>query len=465
MPSLFRLPAPTAALIAGLTCTACGSGSPSETVPPPIILITLDTVRADSLGVYGGPEGASPALDEFSRGADRYEACVASAPWTLPTHASLLTGLYPFEHGAHSFLPEAGSRVDNTFALHERIETLAEALAARGYRTGAMVANTGYLRDGMGLEQGFAAWDANRTHAPGVNQRGLQWLDENTQGIRPTFLFLNYMDAHRPYATGRTGDRSKFKLDQLILTVMARGQSNPELAQEVQSLQQRAVTILDAEIGKLFAGLKERGLFEKSLIIVTADHGEAFGEHGVVEHSKDVYEELLRVPLIVKLPGQTVGHVAASRASSVHIPGIVAKALAGTDAETLIDIFPRVPSRTGEPVLAMNYYSRNKDLMRFGERFRRYRHAYYEGDLKLIAGSDDSLELYNLQDDPGETNNLAESMPEDAARLSKRLATQLGGRTAYQGERRFPGHLTPSQRNTMLELGYGGEDEESEDDQ
>ncbi len=467
--ALSPMPSPSSAFL-GLWCCAlaaglfaCGSGDSSDKIPPPIILITLDTVRADSLGVYGGPEGATPVLDEFSRGADRYETCIASAPWTMPTHASLFTGLYPFEHGAHSFLPEPGVKVDNAYGLHDRLETLAEALAARGYRTGAMVANTVYLRDSMGLDQGFAAWDANRTHAHGVNQRGLQWLDDNVSGRRPTFLFLNYMDAHRPYATGRTGDRSKFKLDQLIRAVMTEGVPNPALAEEVQSLQQKAVTKLDEQLGKLFAGLKERDQFDRSLIIVTADHGEAFGEHGVVEHSKEVYEELVRVPLIVKLPGQTEGHVVSSRASSVHVAGIVAKALAGTDAESIASVFPRVPSRTGGDVLAMNYFSRNKDLMKFGERFRRARHAYYEGDLKLIVGSDGSLELYDLKSDPGETNNLAESSPEEAARLSEKLRKQLEGATAYQGERRGLLGLTREERKEHAALGYSGDDEEEDE--
>ena len=450
-------------LAAAFACAACGAGVSTETVPPPIILITLDTVRADSLGVYGGPPGASPALDEFSRGADRYATCISSAPWTMPTHASLFTGLYPFEHGAHSFLPKPSAQVDNVFGLHERLETLAEALGARGYRTGAVVANTVYLRPMLGLEQGFAAWDSERSGASGVNERGLNWLDENSIGGRPTFLFLNYMDAHRPYATGKRNDPSEKKLDRLISTVMEQGTANPELAAEVRSLQQMAVTRLDARLGELFAALKERGAYDRALIIVTADHGEAFGEHGIVEHSKDVYEELVSVPLIVKLPGQAEGRVLSSRASSVHVAGIIAKALAGSDVETLVSVFPRVPGPAGGSVLAENYYSRRKDLMKFGDRFKRRRFALYDGDLKIIAGSDNSVELYNLNSDPGETTNLAESSPEEAARLLLRLQQTIGGASAYEGERRLPGPMTQQVKSELGKLGYG-DDTDSEDD-
>lgn len=447
-----------------LGCAACGVDSFSDTVPPPIILITLDTVRADSLGVYGAGEGATPALDEFSRGADRYETCISSAPWTMPTHASLLTGLYPFEHGAHSFLPEEGAQVDNVFGLNDRFETLGEALASRGYRTGAMVANTGYLRPMLGLEQGFADWNCERTVAAGVNQRGLEWLDEDAGGVRPTFLFLNYMDAHRPYATGARSDRPRKKLDQLIDAVMVQGAQNPELAAEVRSLQQKAVTRLDAKLGELFAALKERGLYDRSMIIVTADHGEAFGEHGVVEHSKDVYDELVRVPLLIKRPGQTEGHVVSTRASSVHVPGLIAQALAGTDAETMANVFPRLPNRATGVVLAENYFSRNKDLRKFGERFRRRRYAYYEGDLKLIAGSDDSIELYDLKADPSETKNLAEASPKEAARLLKLLQEKLKSSTAYEGPRQTIGEMTEELQNEHRALGYGGDGDESDED-
>lgn len=455
---------PLALIGMGLLASACGSGaSGRDDVPPPVILISLDTVRADCLGVYGGPGGASPVLDGFAQRADLYETCVSAAPWTMPTHASMFTGLYPFEHGAHSFLPEDTSKGDNVFGLSDRIETLAEALAARGYRTGGVASNAIYLRPMLGLEQGFLAWDVERALAPGINGRALGWLDENVDGDRPFFLFLNYMDAHRPYATGEREDEPVKKLDQLIDQVMQEGEDDPALAEEVRALHQKAVTRLDAELGKLFDGLKERGLFDRSVIIVTSDHGEAFGGHGIVEHSKDLYEDVVRVPLIVKLPGQEVGRRVQERASSVHVAGLVARALAGTDAESLAAVFPRVPD--GSAVFTEIYYSRMKDLRRFGERFRRQRRAMYRGPMKLIVGSDNSMELFDLDADPDELDNLAGSSADVFAGMLDGLNAFFGGPSRFDGPPVVPGALTSQQEKLNNALGYGGGDGEGDEDE
>ncbi|MEM8710722.1 MAG: sulfatase-like hydrolase/transferase, partial [Planctomycetota bacterium] len=423
-----------------------------------MILISLDTVRADCLGVYGGPDGATPALDGLAEAADVYETCVSAAPWTMPTHASMFTGLYPFEHGAHSFLPEETSGGDNVFGLSDRIETLAEGLAARGYRTGGVASNAIYLRPMLGLEQGFLAWDVERALAKGINGRALAWLDENVDGDRPFFLFLNYMDAHRPYATGDREDLPAERLDQLIDKVMEEGEEDHALAAEVRALHQKAVARLDAGLGKLFDGLKERDLFDRSVIVVTSDHGEAFGGHGIVEHSKDLYEDVVRVPLIVKLPGQEVGRRVRERASSVHVAGLVARALAGTDAESLAAVFPRVPN--GGAVFTENYYSRMKDLKRFGARFRRQRRAMYSGSMKLIVGSDGSTELYDLGADPAELTNLAESSAEAVQGMLVGLNAFFGGPTRYEGSPMIPGALTREQAGEFSAMGYGGDDDD-----
>ena len=451
---MFRLRTSTAAaftLVLAGAGTSCDASGPRETIPPTIILITLDTVRADNLGVYGAPAGATPTLDGLSASADRYESCVSAAPWTMPTHASLFTGLMPFEHGAHTFLPGEGHKGDNVFALHGRFETLAEALGARGYRTGGVIANAVYLRPGLGLEQGFLDWDVHRTPAAKVTERALQWLDDNDAAERPAFLFVNYMDAHRPYATGDRSDQPAEKLDGLIDAVMLDGKSADGLASDVRGLHQKAVTRLDAELAALFEGLKARGMYEGSMIVLTSDHGEAFGAHGIVEHSKDVYEDLVRVPLIVKHPGQVEGAVLGTRASSVHVPGLIARALAGTEAASLRGVFPRTP---GGAVMSMNYYSRTRDLERFGDRFKRKRTALYSGNLKLIAGSDESVELYDLAVDPRETTNLAESRPNDLARMIGELNAALASSDAFEGERAVPGALSPQQAQDMRWLGY-----------
>ncbi|MDB2575940.1 sulfatase-like hydrolase/transferase [Planctomycetota bacterium] len=437
-----------------LGLAACGGPSaPPGAVPPTVVLISMDTVRADTLSVYGGPEGATPHLDRFAAGSTRYVSSYSSAPWTMPSHASMFTGLFPFEHGAHSFLPGPDHRGDNVFALHPRLETLAEALAAEGYATCGVVANTVYLRPGLGLDAGFQHWDVRRESGTKVTARALEWLDARAEGDRPAFLFVNYMDAHRPYATGEPDAAGHAALDGLIERVMVSNEPAGEAGLEVRALHQRAVSRLDVEVGALLDGLRTRGLLEDALVIITSDHGEAFGGHGVVEHSKDVYEDLVRVPLLVKAPGQTAGRVATERASSVDVPGLVARVLGSSEFPALSESFTRAPGN--HPVVVENYYSRMRDLDRFGDRFRRRRVAIYDGSKKFIVDSAAAPELYDLVADPAELENLAERDVAAVASMSAVLDGLLGT-GAFEGERVLPDQLTRQQVNEMGELGYGG---------
>ena len=436
-------------LLTTLGVAACGE----PPAPPSVVLISLDTVRADNLSVQGGPAGATPNLDRFASGADRYEVACSSAPWTMPSHASMFTGLFPFEHGAHTFLPGDGHRGDNVFALHPRFQTLAEALAGEGYATHGVVSNTIYLRPGLGLDAGFQSWDVRRESGAAVTARALSWLDARAGGDRPAFLFVNYMDAHRPYATAAPGGDGHAALDALIDRVMVEGEPAGDMGTAVRALHQDAVTLLDAEVGKLLDGLEERGLLEDALVIITSDHGEAFGAHGVVEHSKDVYEDLVRVPLLVKSPGQREGRVIDTRASSVDVPGLVAQGLAAAGLPALNAAFGRTPGN--HPVIVENYYSRMRDLERFGDRFRRRRVAIYERSNKLILDSSGIAELYLLDGDPAEATDVAAEHAELVEIMGGWLDSVLS-EGAFDGERALPGQLTRAQAAEMGELGYGG---------
>jgi arylsulfatase A-like enzyme len=206
---------------------------------------------------------------------------------------------------------------------------------------------------------------------------------------------------------------------------------------------------LDAALGALFVGLARRGLLDDALVIVTADHGEAFGEHGLVEHSKDVRECLLRVPFVVKHPGQRAGRDVALPASSVDVAGIVARA---TDIGRAR--FTRWPGN--HPVLAENRYSRPHDLVRFGDRFRAVRRAFYDGDLKLIVDSRGAVELYDLASDPAEAVDLATTRAADTMRLAEALEAELA-RAPWPGPFLKPGALDEAQRTELRALGYGGD--------
>ncbi|MEP0847196.1 MAG: sulfatase [Phycisphaerae bacterium] len=464
-----RRPARAAIFVLAAALPAgCTSGPPprSEDPRPNVILVTLDTVRADHLSAYGYSRRTSPNLDAFALGATRYEQAMATAPWTVPSHASLFTGKMPFEHGAHSF-EVASARENNVSPLRAEETALAEALQQEGYATGAFVSNIGYLSPWTQLDQGFATYTVEWGYAQRLNRDIRPWLERNRN--QPFFLFINYMDAHRPYnASPRPGfldppavqDQGQL-LDRLIEHVLpGAAPPPPELVQQVIDQYDTAIANLDEQLGVLLGWLRELNVFDNSLIIITSDHGEYFGEHNLVEHSKDVYQPAIRVPLLVKRPRQTEGAVEAELISLARVPGLVMDCMPPAIAQRRRALFDGAASA---PVMAENSYSRTKDLFdpRWGARFNRVRTAIYDWPLKFIRSSDGRDELYNLLEDPGELRNLAASHASDAARLRERLERFEAGRTRAPAGGVRAAELSDEQRRILRSLGYvGGDDGE-----
>lgn len=408
-----RSRAPLLVALAG----ALAGCAPSEERPSDVILIVCDTLRADHLSCYGYERPTSPRLDAFAATATRYEHAYSTAPWTLPAHASLFTGLFPFEHGA---ITELVSDVRSTVRpLAPEATTLAELFRDAGYATAGFVANDVFLSERLGIAQGFDTWDIRRARADGLLRVALGWLDEREED-EPVFLFLNFMDTHRPYYSRHRpallaedpGLDSPELLDELFEPVHS-GEAGPDDPRVRRLVDQydTAIGNLDDGLGALFDQLAERGRLDDALVVVTSDHGEYFAEHALLQHSKDVYEEALRIPLIVRAPGQTEGASRAERFSLAELPARVTE-LAGLRATG------DARFRTGLPVLAENYYSRTSDLEHpeFGPRFRRVRRALILDGHKLIESSDGRNELYALGADPAEAADLA---GEDAGRTTQ----------------------------------------------
>ncbi|MCK6446121.1 MAG: sulfatase-like hydrolase/transferase [Planctomycetes bacterium] len=444
---------------------ACGAPDdtpPRPVRPPNIVLVTLDTVRVDHLSTYGYPRRTSPHLTELAAVADRYTAAQSTAPWTVPSHASIFTGRYTFQHGAEASDEAPEWATQNAVGLAESFDTLAELLAARGYRTGGFVANEVFLAPRFGFGQGFQTYLPKRLPGRQLNQSAFEFL--NTKSEQPFFLFVNYMDAHRPYRTAPIDDAvsrgllppdptpAGELLDRYIDAVMAKtGEDVVALRERVISQYDHGVAHADLALGELVAKLKALGLFDDTVIVVTADHGEYFGEHELVEHNKDVYQEALRVPLVVKHARQTSGRVIDTPVCHAELARIVAATLTDDQERELAKSFPYAPG--AQLKLAEIWLSRPNELKAsWGARFKRKRAALYLERWKYIRSSDGQHELYDLENDPRETRNLIAEKPELAKTLDERLARfEAESQAASQAK---PVDVTDEELETLRQLGY-----------
>jgi arylsulfatase A-like enzyme len=274
-------------------------------VAPTVILISIDTLRADRLGCYGSPAPTSPAIDRFREQSVLFEWAIAQAPSTLPSHATMLTSLLPEHHGAF-FARRA--------PLPTSIPTLATVLEAAGYRTAAFTGG-GQIAPEFGLDRGFEIYGVNQGGADfqAAVEAGLEWLARDHR--RPSFLFLHTYEVHHPYEPepellaifddGYDGflapHVSKEDLERINRGETAIGRRDLDHIIAAYDAEIRSV---DEAFAALVAGLEELGLDDDALIVFTSDHGEELGEHGVVGwHSHTLYDELLRVPLVIRFPG------------------------------------------------------------------------------------------------------------------------------------------------------------------
>jgi len=445
----------TAALLAQCTPGAGLDDRPAEA--PNIVLIVMDTVRSDHLGCYGYERNTSPRIDAFANSATRYLNSVAASPWTIPSHASMFTGEPPYAHGAHTF--EVDKPVNNVNPLSRDHVTLAEALREEGYQAGAFVANAGFLALDWQLDQGFDTYHVEFVWSDKLNEHVFSWLNRVD---RPFFLFVNYIDAHRPYNTRPRPDLidppavtdDGQLLDRLIGEVLpGERDASSGLVGQVIDQYDTGIANLDENVGELLDRLSRSGLDDDTVIIITSDHGEYFGEHRLVEHSKDVYQEALNVPLLIRSAGQQRARVVDTPVVSYDLPRLIASELTVDLEERLAPLFPSVPGE--HPIVSENYFTRFPDLFnpRWGHRFQRIRRSVFDWPFKLIQSSDGRSELYALDDDPTEANNLIDAKTKVAKRLAETLDRYLQAQGQPMTEpNRIP--IAPDLRKKLEALGY-----------
>jgi arylsulfatase A-like enzyme/Flp pilus assembly protein TadD len=381
-----------ATFIAGLLCSvASAAGKPG----PNVVLITIDTLRADHLGCYGYHQIKTPNIDQFAKSGVRFANAFTAVPITLPSHTVLMTGEYPMATGVHDF---SGNK------LAPGTMTLARVLQGHGYSTAAFIASAA-LDSRFGLNQGFDTYydhfnlgHMREIHLDEIERRGdkvvdlaLKWLESNHH--KPLFLWVHLYDPHAPYDP-----------------------PEPYASLYRNHPYDGEIAFADAQVGRLFDYLKQQHLYEHSLIVLASDHGESLGEHGEKRHGFFIYNATLHVALILRIPGDAP-RVVDEGVSLVDVMPTVLQALkiarpASVQGQSLLSAMLGHPSGKTSGQYAENY----APLIHF--EWNRLLGLEWRG-MKYIETT--RPELYNLKTDPHELHNLYKTHQALAHEMSERL--------------------------------------------
>jgi arylsulfatase A-like enzyme len=411
-----------------LAASACGEREPPPAPPASILLLVVDCLRADRVGAaVPYPRPVAPHLDALAAVGTSFTHAFAQTSWTRPSVPTILTGLYPSEHGLGGFLQEGDEVTGGT--LSPAAVTVAEALRALGYPT-ALFGQQNQLAPRFGLDQGFDAYDHKAAKAERIHTRLLAWLDSQPQPRHPFFAYLHYLEMHWPYCSppatrglftaGYQGRplcaewrrlRDEIRSGKVKLT--------PEELEGMRGQYDEELVALDREIGLLFDQLRERGLWDDTLIVLTSDHGEEFFEHGGMAHGTTLYDELIHVPLVIK-PPKSWGAAGAAKVSAL----VEHRDLLPTFLEAAGASLPETGDRRSlKPWLRGDRgVEREFVVAELGGSI-----ALRTADYKLIVDQGRDARLFDLARDPGETRDVAAEEPERVARLEGQLRRWRAG--------------------------------------
>jgi arylsulfatase len=422
-----------------------------------IVLVTIDSLRADHLGVYGYDRPTSPNIDAFARQSIVVEHAIAQAPYTKASIASLMTGLYPTAHKtlttAANFADTMDGTVDGvrgaTDVLPDNVTTLAESLKARGYRTTALTTNPFLIRD-FGFAQGFDRFEfisaEGFASADDVLKQAAEIIDAEKQ---PLFLWVHLMEPHSPYSPARSFERDLPRLVPArpipesfeIPDYLSPGGSRD--ARFYETLYDREIRNVDAAFGAFLESLRAKPIWRDTVLVLTSDHGEEFFEHGGLEHNRTLHDELVRVPLIVRLPGVETRHVGAQ----AQLVDLMPTLLAVADAHPVRGIH----GRDLQPLLRGTAHAEESAYSEIAG----HQYAVRTRDWKLIAGPGEERALYALTRDPGEHHNLAPVHPRQVAAMEQVLQRMVAA--AVKAGRQVTGATAPidaATRRRLEALGY-----------
>lgn len=429
---------------------------------PNVLFVAIDTLRADRLGCQGNARGLTPSMDALARGGLRFSSARAHAPWTLPSFATIFSGELPPQHGA-------GGYADHYFGLRHEIRTWPDCFRAAGYDTAAIV-NVDFLGSAFGVTQGFERLDARFTEdntrcrdAQVTTDTALGFLRE--EHAAPFLLFVHYFDAHAEYRPPqpwreRFADPRDAAPDSLRfgsreqISAWRSGTAAPDRDEvaRAEKLYDAEVAFVDAQVGRLLDGLRAAGHERDTLVVLTADHGEEFLDHGGVEHGHTLHEELLHVPLILSWPGTLAPGVESRPAGLIGLARAlcrlcdVAPAPGFSSVDLLLE--PQGASATEAGVSYGNFWGAPWTALRL------------DGWCWISHPSKnapDSVELYDLRNDPAEAHDVAAQQPQELARLAAQVE-ELRARARKEGWRPGPLASLPEEMlRRIRESGYGGE--------
>ncbi len=431
---------------------ACSKEETPKKGPPNVLLISIDTLRPDRLGCYGNERETSPTLDSLAAAGVLFEDVTAASPWTLPSHASILTGRYPSRHGVK----------DHVNKLRRGLPTLASVLRGAGYATKAVV-NSHNLSERYGLNRGFLDFEyvpeqlddgSIPNRGPEILGKGMTWLESRPAG--PFFLFLHFYDVHSDFTPGKAY-RDKFvrpyegEIDGTtaqLARIRADGTGiDAEGVRFLFDMYDAEVRELDDLLGAFLVWLGEHGLLENTIVAITSDHGEEFMEHGSVLHGRTYFQEVIHVPLFMKGPGVPSGLRVPTPVHQVDIaPTLLAlagvtipKGLDGIDLSAYWHDGATPPERT-----LFSEADHNNSEPDVG-RMVRTPHMKLHYD-RLT----NKVELYDLEHDPEEKSDLSESDADDAKRLMDSLRSFLSG----EQEREVIEAPSEEVQENLRKLGY-----------
>jgi arylsulfatase A-like enzyme len=462
---------------------------------PHVLLVSIDTLRVDHVSCYGYERPTTPHLDRLAADGARFEWAFGTAVWTPPAHASMLTGLYPSQHGV----------VDEN-RLVSSIPTIAEMLAAVGYRT-LGVANNSQVGALIGLDRGHQSFHEvwRGVKSRNVVERGLrflgrrltdylgradhgaaksngivlEWLESQARSGQPLYMFVHYIEPHNPLkapaAYRRFADR-RARIDRAKLAAVADNplicltdelQLTPVELEYLIGLYDEEICYIDSRLGEVLDALREAGLYEDTLILVTADHGEHFGEHGLYSHVASLYEPIVHIPLIAKLPGGRTGPaVRDDLVQHVDLLPTIAEAVGveppqGALLQGRSLAAPPAAGQEREFVYAewegrVPFYVRKRLADKPPSALERYRQPISmirDARYKYLLREDGPPELYDLASDPAEEHNLAQAPPAAARSLPEQLAQWKAG-VSQQAPQRDRYTIDPEIRKHLESLGY-----------